>query len=55
LESDERRADEVEEMKDIFKNKADLRAALESYFRIYDDFAEMSEDEFDEGFSKFSD
>lgn len=55
LESDERKAEEVEEMRDIFKDKADLRAALESYFHIYDDFAEMSEDEFDEGFSKFAD
>lgn len=55
LESDERKAEEVEEMREIFKDKADLRAALESYFHIYDDFAEMTEEEFEKGFSEFAD
>lgn len=47
-------ADDVDELKDAFPWKKDLRAVLESYFHIYDDFAEMSVAEFDEGFEKFS-
>lgn len=50
----EEQAEELEELKDTFKDKSDLRAALEDYFHIHDDFAEMSEDEFDEGFQKFT-
>ena len=47
-------AEEVEELRETFSYKPDLRAALEGYFHIYDDFAEMSEEEFGEGFKKFS-
>lgn len=50
----EEQAEAIEELKDTFKDKSDLRAALEDYFHVYDDFAEMSEDEFDEGFKKFT-
>ena len=50
----EEQAEELEELKDTFKDKSDLRAALEDYFHVYDDFAEMSEDEFDERFQKFT-
>lgn len=49
------KAEEVEEMREIFKDKGDLRAALESYFHIYDDFTEMTEEEFEKGFSEFAD
>lgn len=48
-------AKDVEELRETFDNDSDLRAALEDYFHIYDDYAEMSEDEFDEGFKKFID
>lgn len=50
----EEQAEAIEELKDTFKDKSDLRAALEDYFHVYDDFAEMSEDEFDDGFKKFT-
>ena len=49
------KAEEIDEMREIFKDKADLRAALESYFHIYDDFAEMPAEEFEKGFSEFAD
>ena len=46
-------AKDVEELRKTFDNDSDLRAALEDYFHIYDDYAEMSEEEFDKGFKKF--
>lgn len=48
-------ADDIEELRKTFEDNADLRAALEDYFHIYDDFAEMSEDEFNESFEKYVD
>ena len=46
---------DVDDLKETFKDKADLRAALEDYFHIYDDYAEMSEDDFDKAFEKYTD
>ena len=45
---------DVDDLKETFKDKADLRAALEDYFHIYDDYAEMSEDDFDKAFEKYT-
>lgn len=50
----EEQAADVDELKATFENKADLRAALEDYFHIYDDFAEMSEDDFDKAFTEYT-
>lgn len=50
----EEQADDVDELKATFENKADLRAALEDYFHVYDDFAEMSEDDFDKAFTEYT-
>ena len=51
--SDEQ-ADEIDQLRDTFEDNADFRAALESYFHIYDDFAEMSEDEFNNAFEEYT-
>ena len=50
----EEQAADVDELKATFENKADLRAALEDYFHVYDDFAEMSEDDFDKAFTEYT-
>ena len=44
---------DVEELRSTFENDADFRAALEDYFDIYNDYAVMSEDDFNKGFKKF--
>lgn len=51
---DESRGEVIDDLRDIFTDKADLRAALENEFHIYDDYAEMSEDEFNELFDKYT-
>ena len=50
----EEQAADVDELKATFENKADLRAALEDYFHVYDDIAEMSEDDFDKAFAEYT-
>lgn len=45
---------DVDDLKETFEDKADLRAALEGYFHIYDDYAEMSEDDFGKAFEKYT-
>lgn len=50
----EDQAFDVDDLKETFKDKADLRAALEDYFHIYDDYAEMSEDDFDKAFEEYT-
>lgn len=50
----EEQAADVDELKETFKDRSDLRAALEDYFHIYDDFAEMSEDEFNDAFEEYT-
>ena len=50
----EEQAADVDELKATFENKADLRAALEDYFHVYDDFAEMSEDDFNKAFTEYT-
>lgn len=50
----EDQAFDVDNFKETFKDKADLRATLEDYFHIYDDYAEMSEDDFDKAFEEYA-
>lgn len=50
----EEQAKDVDELRETFEDKSDLRAALEDYFHIYDDFAEMSEREFDTAFEDYT-
>ena len=45
--------DDILELRKTFEDDSDFRAALEDYFHIYDDFAEMSEDEFNDSFKEF--
>ncbi len=40
-------AEELEDKISQFDNKSDIRTTLEDYFHIYDDYAEMSVEEFD--------
>ncbi len=49
----EEEGEDVEELRSTFENDADFRAALEDYFDIYNDYAVMSEDDFNKGFKKF--
>lgn len=46
-------AEDVDKLRDLFPDKRDLRAALESYFHIYDDYAEMTPMEFDMYFKEY--
>ena len=50
---DEQQAEKIEDLRNTFKDNADFRAALEDYFHIYDDFAEMEEDEFNKCFEEY--
>ena len=45
---------DIDELRDTFKDKSDLRAVLEDYFHIYDDFAEMSVDVFNTYFKEYT-
>lgn len=49
----EEEAEDIEELRETFPDDADLRAALEDYFDIYDDYAKMSVREFDTSFKEF--
>lgn len=44
---------DIEQLRSIFENNSDFRAALEDYFNIYNDYAVMSADDFDRGFKEF--
>lgn len=46
-------AEDVDTLRDTFPNKSDLRSALEDYFHIYDDYAEMTTQEFDRYFADY--
>ena len=52
---DEDEAEDIDSLKRTFTNRSDLKAVLEDYFHIYDDLAEMDEDEFERSFRKFVD
>jgi len=49
----EEEGNEIDHYKEIFPYVQDLRAALEEYFHIYDDFAVMSPEEFDSYFGEY--
>ena len=46
-------ARDVDELRETFPDNADLRAALEDYFDIYNDYAQMSVQEFDTYFQDY--
>lgn len=50
----EEEAQDVDELRDTFRDVRDLRAALEDYFNIYNDYAEMSADEFNACFADYT-
>lgn len=45
--------EEIEELARTFTNKSELRSVLADYFHIYDDLAEMSEDDFNASFEEY--
>lgn len=49
----EEEAKDIDNLKETFKNKSDLRAVLEDYFHIYDDWSEITPTEFDTCFKEF--
>jgi len=49
----EEQAADVDELFETFNDVRDLRAVLEDYFHIYDDYSEMTPEEFDEYFAEF--
>lgn len=49
----EEEAEDIDKLKDTFPDKADLRAVLEDYFHIHDDYAKMSAQEFDMYFEDY--
>lgn len=50
---DEEQAEDVDNFRETFKDIRDLRAVLEDYFHIYDDYAEMTPEEFNKSFAEF--
>ncbi len=46
-------AKELEDKISQFNNKSDIRTTLEDYFHIYDDYAEMSVEDFDNALDKY--
>lgn len=44
---------DIDELRNAFPNKSDLRAVLEDYFHIYDDWAKITPVEFDTYFKEF--
>ena len=44
---------DIDELRETFPNKADLRAVLEDYFHIYDDWAEIGPLDFDRYFEDY--
>ena len=49
----EEEADDVDELRNTFHDVRDLRAVLEDYFHIYDDYAIMTPQEFDSYFADY--
>jgi len=49
----EEQAADVDELFETFNDVRDLRAVLEDYFHIYDDYSEMTPEEFDKYFAEF--
>ena len=49
----EEEARDIDNLKETFENKSDLRAVLEDYFHIYDDWSEITPTEFDTCFKEF--
>ena len=49
----EEEALDIDELKETFPDVRDLRAALEDYFHIYDDYAVMTPQEFDTSFARY--
>ena len=50
---DESQAEELEDKISQFDTKSDIRTILEDYFHIYDDYAEMSVEEFDNALDEY--
>lgn len=50
---DESQAEELEDKISQFDTKSDIRTVLEDYFHIYDDYAEMSVEEFDNALDEY--
>jgi hypothetical protein len=46
-------AEELEDKISQFDNKSDIRTTLEDYFHIYDDYAEMSVEDFDNALDEY--
>lgn len=44
---------DIDEFRNTFPNKADLRAVLEDYFHVYDDWAEIRPQDFDRYFEEY--
>jgi len=49
----EEQAADVDELFETFNDVRDLRSVLEDYFHIYDDYSEMTPEEFDKYFAEF--
>ena len=47
-------AEDIDDLRATFPDKADLRAVLEDYFHIYDDYADMSAQDFDRYFEDYT-
>lgn len=47
-------AQDIDELRETFPDKGDLRAVLEDYFHIYDDYADMSAQDFDRCFEEYT-
>ena len=43
----EEEARDIDELAETFTDKSELRSVLEDYFHIYDDYAEMTVEDFD--------
>lgn len=43
----EQEAKDIDELAETFTDKSELRSVLEDYFHIYDDYAEMTVEDFD--------
>ena len=43
----EQEARDIDELAETFTDKSELRSVLEDYFHIYDDYAEMTVEDFD--------
>lgn len=50
---DESDGNKIDEFARTFTNKSELRSVLANYFHIYDDLAEMDEDDFNKAFEEY--